>query len=190
MKKQTKQKLLIGTIASVTAILGIVGGATLSKYFTKIEGNGSAVVARWSFKANNSSERFTNIPLTTNYNNKVATNTIAPGTKGSFDIVLDATNADVGIDYVIKLSNFTNKPNNLYFKYDGNKINNLDRAVEGTILLNDARTKTITIDWEWDYETGTSADEIKTNDDVDTADAGKNCTFDITVTGTQVNPNV
>ena len=47
----------------------------------------------------------------------------------------------------------------------------------------------LTINWEWPYTTGTTEDEIAANDRIDTLDAAKTFTFDIKVTGTQVNPN-
>ena len=43
--------------------------------------------------------------------------------------------------------------------------------------------------WTWDYQTGNNDEEIKRNDKIDTNDAGKDFTFDITITGTQVNPS-
>ena len=61
--------------------------------------------------------------------------------------------------------------------------------MQGRINLDDARTKILTINWEWPYTTGITENEIATNDRIDTGDAAKTFTFDIKVTGTQVNPN-
>ena len=46
--------------------------------------------------------------------------TIAPGTNGSLDIILDTTGADVAIDYAVTFDNLVNKPTNMKFTY-GNK---------------------------------------------------------------------
>ncbi len=114
------------------------------------------------------------------------------GTSGAFDIVLDTTSSDVAIDYAIKFDNCLNKPSNLKFTYNGttkSTLQELESLLKGRITLNDSRTKTITIYWTWDYQTGNNDEEIKRNDKIDTNDAGKDFTFDITITGTQVNPS-
>ncbi len=83
MKKESKSKLKKG--AGITAVLlsiatlGIMGGSTYSKYYTEINGNGNAQVARWSFKANNETKTIANIKLNNTYNqSKIETNKIAP----------------------------------------------------------------------------------------------------------------
>lgn len=175
------------------ATLGIIGGSTYSKYYTEIKGTGNAKVARWVFKVNNETETIADIKLSNTYNqSKLVENKIAPGTNGSFDIVLDTTGANVAIDYRIKFDNCINKPSNLKFTYNGttsNTLEGLENLLEGRITLDDSRTKTITIDWSWDYQTGTNENEINRNNEIDTNDAGKDFTFDITITGTQVNPS-
>ena len=132
------------------------------------------------------------IQLNNVYNTNILKNkTIAPGTNGSFDIILDATGADVAIDYAVTFDNLVNKPTNMKFTY-GNKtsdtLKGLEDVLKGRIALNDARTKTLTIKWSWDYQTGTTAEEKANNDKIDTNDSGKDFSFDIKVTGTQVNP--
>ena len=117
--------------------------------------------------------------------------TIAPGTNGSFDIILDATGADVAIDYAVTFDNLVNNPTNIKFTYCNKTsytFKGLEYVLKGRIALNDARTKTLTIKWSWDYQTGTTAEEKANNDKIDTNDSGKDFSFDIKVTGTQVNP--
>lgn len=196
MNQKTSQKIKKGVITTTLLLsvgtLGIIGGKTYSKYFTQVNGTGNAVIANWSFKANNQVQTMQNIQLNnSNSETNIKANTIAPGTSGQFDIVIDTTGADVAIDYAIKFSNTLNKPTNLNFEYDGHKSNTLqglENYLVGTISLKDSRTKTITIKWNWNYETGTTPTEIKTNDVTDNNDTGKQFTFDVTVTGTQVNP--
>lgn len=192
IKEKLKKGVAYSAILLSVATIGIVGGNTYSKYLTKIDGEGSATIARWSFKANNQTQKITNIKLTNTYNeNKLLKGTIAPGTKGSFDIVLDATGADVAIDYAVTFDNIQNKPQNLKFTYNettASSLEGLEEVLKGRIGLNDSRTKTLTINWDWKYQTGTTATEIANNDKIDTNDAAKTFTFDMVITGTQVNP--
>lgn len=187
------KKGITATCAVLTIVsLGVLGGSTYSKYFTKIDGEGSATVARWSFKANNERETIANVKLSNTYNqNKLLENTIAPGTNGSFDIVLDATGADVAIDYAVTFENCKDKPTNLKFYYGGitsSTLEGLEYALQGRISLDNPRTRTLTIEWFWDYETGEDENTKAINDEIDTKDSGKTFTFDVNITGTQVNP--
>lgn len=196
MNEKLKEKLKKGTAYTAVllsvATLGIIGGSTFSKYYTKIDGSGSSEIARWSFRANNTSTVMENIKLSNTYNqSKLTENKIAPGTNGSFDIVLDATGADVAIDYAVTFDNLVNKPTNMKFTYNGvtkSSLKELESLLKGRISLNDSRTKTLTIEWSWAYNTGTDASSISANDAIDTSDSGKTFTFDTVVTGTQVNP--
>ena len=192
LKKDLKKKTAYAVILLSVATLGIVGGNTYSKYYTQIDGTGNAEVAKWSFKANNQNTTIENIKLS-NVNNvsKLKDKTIAPGTNGSFDIKLDATGADVAIDYAVTFDNLVNKPTNLKFTYDNTTVSSLkdlESLLKGRILLSDSRTKTLKIEWSWDYQTGTTEEEKANNDKIDTAEAGKDFSFDILITGTQVNP--
>ena len=192
IKEKLKKGVAYSAILLSVATIGVVGGNTYSKYFTKIDGEGNAKIARWSFRANNTSTVMEKIQLNNVYNTSILKNkTIAPGTNGSFDIILDATGADVAIDYAVTFDNLVNKPTNMKFTY-GDKtsdtLKGLEDVLKGRIALNDARTKTLTIKWSWDYQTGTTAEEKANNDKIDTNDSGKDFSFDIKVTGTQVNP--
>lgn len=192
MKEKFKKGTAYAVIVLSVITLGIMGGSTFSKYYTKIDGSGGAEIARWSFKANDTSTVMEKIQLNNVYNTNILKNkTIAPGTNGSFDIILDATGADVAIDYAVTFDNLVNKPTNMKFTY-GDKtsdtLKGLEDVLKGRIALNDARTKTLTIKWSWDYQTGNNDEEIKRNDKIDTNDAGKDFAFDIRITGTQVNP--
>ena len=192
IKEKFKKGMAYSAILLSVATLGIIGGNTYAKYFTKIDGEGNEEIARWSFRANNTSTFMENIQLSNTYNTSVLKNkTIAPGTNGSFDIVLDATGADVAIDYAITFDNLVNKPTNLKFTYDGttkSSLEELEDLLKGRITLDDSRTKTLTIYWSWDYQTGTTDEEKSNNDRIDTNDSGKDFSFDMTITGTQVNP--
>lgn len=193
LRKNKKIVLLI--ILIIVIILSFVGGHTYAKYMSKVTGEGMADIANWNFKVNEKEEKIQTISLKSTINNSsLVNNKIAPGTEGSFQIKLDATGSDVGINYFIKFEKETEKPTNLKFIYDGNKYNSLTELQEkliGTINANDEnKVKIFTINWNWKYETGNTEREIATNDIIDTQDAKKisNYTFDVIVSGTQMMP--
>ena len=115
MKKS--RKIILAVIALAIILMSFVGGQVYAKYMSKVEGHGTAEVANWNFKVNEKEEQLQAISLNSTINNKtVSNNKIAPGTQGSFQIKLDATGAEVGIDYIVRFENESNKPTNLKFK--------------------------------------------------------------------------
>lgn len=189
------KKIILLIIAVAVILLSFVGGHSYAKYMSRVEGKGTADIANWNFKVNESEEQIQTISLKSTINNKtVSKNQIAPGTEGQFEIKLDATASEVGIDYVIKFENETQKPTNLKFSYNGkiyNSLTELQQDLPGTINANEQnKIKTIQIGWNWKYETGTTAQEISANDAIDTQNAKQmsNYTFDVLVSGTQVMP--
>ena len=86
------------------------------------------------------------------------------------------------------------KPSNLKFIYEDieyNSIKDLEDKLSGTILANEEnKQKTFNIKWKWDYQTGSTDAEILANDLKDTKNAQEiiNYTFNISITGTQVEP--
>lgn len=190
-----KKKALIVLAILVVLILAFVGGQAYAKYVSQVKGQGIAEVATWDFKVNGQSEQVEEIRLASTYDNQtLVDNKIAPGTSGSFNIIVDASGSEVGINYNIEFTEEENKPQNLKFVYEGveyDSIENLENNLSGTINANDEeKVKTLNIQWKWDYETGKTDEEIKQNDIVDTKDAQsiENYTFNVIVTGTQVQP--
>ena len=192
-----KSKKIVFIIVAIMAILmSFVGGQVYAKYMSKITGNGTADIASWSFKVNEKDEKMQTISLkSTINNNTLVNNKIAPGTKGDFQIKIDASGAEVGIDYKILFENEKNKPTNLIFEYENKKYNSiteLQSVLVGTINANEQeKTKVLNIHWDWPYETGKLETEIAKNDEIDTREAKNisNYTFDVIITGTQVIPN-
>lgn len=189
-----KKALLVASIISII-ILSFIGGQTYSKYVSEVRGDGLAEVATWSFKVNGQQQQAQTINLASTCNEEtLLDNKIAPGTSGSFNIIVDGTDSDVGINYKIKFLNETSKPNNLKFKYQNtefNSISELQESLSGTINANDKdKTKTLNIEWEWKYETGNTGTEIASNDKIDTdnAKAISQYKFNVIVSGTQVEP--
>ena len=197
MLLKKSKKIVLVVIALIAIVISFLGGQAYAKYMSRVTGKGTADIASWNFKVNENEEKMQTISLkSTIDNSKIVRNKIAPGTSGKFEIKLDTTEADVGVNYVVRFENETQKPRNLKFIYNGTTYNNLtdlSNALNGTINANDEnKIKIIEIDWNWKYQTGNSENEIAINDAIDTQDAKQfnNYTFDILVTGTQVNPEV
>lgn len=195
MKNRKKGIVLLCIFTLLIVIL--VGGSTFSKYITQVNGNGTASIAKWSFKVNGNKESLQTINLEDTCDIKTLVNKkIAPGTTGSFNISIDATTSEVGIDYKVEFKNEKNKPHNLKFQYGDkvvNTIKELEEVLKGKIDANEEnKSRELTIKWFWKYETGTNANEISLNDKIDTEDGNNSFdyTFDISITGTQVLPNV
>lgn len=190
-----KKKAVIIIAILVAIVLSFVGGQTYSKYVTEVRGDGTAQIATWDFKVNGQKEEVQTISLGSTYDSSTLVNgKIAPGTEGNFQIKVDATGSDVGIDYKIKFTDETTKPANLKFYYqevEYNSILELGEALSGTINADDEnKSKTFDIKWKWNYETGSNPTEVASNDKIDTQNAQEitNYEFDVIVSGTQVVP--
>lgn len=190
-----KKKVIIVSSILIIMLLAFIGGQVYAKYISQVRGNGIAEIATWSFKVNGQKEQVQEIKLVSTYNSEtLVNNKIAPGTSGSFNIIVDATGSEVGIKYNIKFAEESNKPQNLKFVYGGKEydsIKQLGDELSGTIAANEEdKTRTINVQWKWNYETGSSAEQINANDIIDTNDAISiaNYTFQVIVTGTQVEP--
>ena len=182
-----KKKIIIGLCILAAILLAFIGGNVLAKYQTQVTGTGSADIAKWVFAVNGNTSTMETISLSNTYKDADLTNgKIAPGTKGSFDIIVDATGSDVGVDYSVSFSDETNKPANLKFKYAGREASTLQELspyIIGTIDANaTSKTQTKKIEWEWSY---TGDDEA----DTATGIADLDYTFNVTVTGAQVLPH-
>lgn len=190
-----KKKAVIIIAILVAIILSFVGGQTYSKYVTEVRGDGTAQIATWDFKVNGQKEEVQTISLGSTYDSSTLVNgKIAPGTEGNFQIKVDATGSDVGIDYKIKFADETTKPTNLKFYYqevEYDSVLELGDALSGTINADDEnKSKTFDIKWKWNYETGSNPTEVASNDKIDTQNAQEitNYEFNVIVSGTQVVP--
>lgn len=190
-----KKKVLVVLAILAVILLAFIGGQAYAKYVSEVRGNGIAEVATWNFKVNGQNEQVEEINLASTCDNEtLVNNKIAPGTSGSFNIIVDATGSEVGINYNITFTEENNKPQNLKFEYNNieyNSIKDLEEDLSGTINANDEnKTKTLNVKWKWEYETGSNPGEITNNDLVDTKNGQEieNYTFDVVVTGTQVQP--
>lgn len=191
--RETSYVARLGALALVlTLMTTCLTGGTLAKFVTEVEGTAEATVAAWKFEATGKNKTaLTSIDMgrTAYTEDTIKEGVIAPGTQGSFDIVLDGSGSDVGIDYIVTISkpsgaDAPDLPNDLVFKA-GDTTYNLGDEIKGTIDYAEGDTamqKTITVNWEWDYGEG---DTAAANDN---GYAGKTWKLDIKATGTQIKP--
>lgn len=192
----TKKRIVVILAILIVLLMTFIGGQAFAKYVGEVKGKGSAEIANWSFKVNNSKEQIQTINLSSTANNASLTNNkLAPGTTGSFNINLDATDSDVGVKYEVIFKNESSKPQNLKFEYDNktyNSIIELNDKITGTINANsDDKQKNITINWKWEFESGNNNQEKQTNNLKDTQNAKDilKYAFDVSVIGNQIMPN-
>lgn len=179
-------RLSVLTIALTLVTTSLIGG-TLAKYTTEVTGDGSATVAKWSFEAHDESGATFAVTLTDTADTNVTSGKIAPGSKGSFNIEIDATGSETALDYTIEFTNFKNKIDNLKFYSDATRTVDTEidltntKAFDGSIALAESNKKvTKTVYWEW-------KDGVNNASDTDAGKAPTEMTFDIKVTGTQKN---
>lgn len=123
MKKRSRIVSLGVLALTLTMMSTCLMGATMARYVTEVTGSATAAVAAWSFKANGETSTLTAIDLGADgkreaYNeNNIMKGVVAPGTKGSFDIVIDGTGSEVGIEYAVTIAEGTNVtlPDDLVF---------------------------------------------------------------------------
>ncbi len=129
---------------------------TYAKYITSTNESASMNIARWRILVNNKDIRensTTNAVITPifNGNDNINSGIIAPNSEGYFDLIIDATEADVSFKYKIEISVNQNSPvkdliTTKYIIDNGNEIP-LERdnaTIENTVLHKD-NTKTINI---------------------------------------------
>ncbi|MBR3133053.1 MAG: hypothetical protein IKG42_03150 [Clostridia bacterium] len=211
-KKDINRSNLI--IALLLVIILVLVGAcyfAYSRYTTSYSGNATATVAKWHFGTQTTKISGINL-ATASAENMVAfsggnnlttgANLIAPGTKGAFAIEIDtkdetdSKSTQVGLTYDVTLSNITNKPTNLHFYSNNSYTSAIETETSTgsgkytasyTGFISQADTATnhyVVVYWQWPYQTaGEGADVADTTD----GQNAQNVTFDLTITGTQVN---
>lgn len=202
MKKKSYAARLGGLALALTLATACLTGGTMARYVSEVTGDATAAVAAWSFKVNESDSTFTTIDLgdtthRTNYNEAtIKKGVIAPGTTGHFDIVIDGTGSEVGIEYSVAFGAASGSvmPDDLLFSTTdnsadsgGDKIANFQIA-DGSIPYapsTDGKSpmkKTITVYWNWNIGEG---DTPQSNDNTY---QDKDWKLDIKVTGKQAKP--
>lgn len=199
-EKKNINKLTIAMLILILLVLIIVSTYTFALYITSKTAEVTAQVAKWDFSADfiHNGVSTTTIDLGSTVNKDTLINgKIAPGTSGSFDVVINAGESETDLKYNVLVENEINKPENLYFKVAGDEtiIMTLESALERAglntdqVIEYDADVKTIskTIEWYWDYETAvfTTGDDPDENDTKDGTNAN-NYTFTLSIIGEQV----
>ena len=197
-KKSSMMVRLVAVLAVTMMFTMCFVGGTFAKYTSSATGTDSATVAKWSFKVGETdiatSDTFTFDLFKTVKDtggadeadiNPADGSIIAPGTQGSFDLILkneSQVNATYAIDYTV--TNTGNIP--VEFSVDNGTTwkTTLD-DVEATTLASGATAPTITVQWRWRFE----ADNVTEGDNADTT-LGKDGTATLEVsakvTATQV----
>lgn len=206
-------------------ILFLLAGAMatigFSRYMTQLEGTGTISVATWSFKAGFgedelSGETLSAIRLTPSGSySEMMPNRVAPGTSGSFDIVVDGTGSQVALDVNVALYRDQNTvlPAHLVLyqasaqdpsQPDKSRPVLVSQKESAEEALQDAALqfeipysatagqmkKTFTIFWEWPYESANGDDAAYDLQDQLDANSGMNSAFgfQVVIRGVQRSP--
>lgn len=188
MKKKRNVVGLLGkTAVALTLISTCLVGGTLAKYTSEVTGTGTAITAKWAFKAGSSEGASTITPFTLGETTDgvVAKERIAPGSNGTIPIYYDLTGTEVEtqLKISIKVNDKSKLPTNFKMSLGGTVKTQADFTNDTyiefykTTLGVDSSTHVVlassakgnaTINWEWPYESGTSDAEKATEDSVDT----------------------
>ncbi len=199
MRKAERFRILAVWLVIMIVALGAIGGITLAKYLTKVDGEDSQDIANWTFKVNDNvanSEEFKLQLIPKEYEN-VKPGEIAPGTGGSFTISC-SNGSDVDAKYKIDFT-AEGKPQNLKFYYDAQYTNEIyaDQGIykynfeksadanDGKLLVESADREadgkeTVVIYWFWSFYSG--------DDYADNIVQGTKMYVNATVTGQQITP--
>ena len=176
MKENKKTRLL--TIALILALIALIlVASSYAKYLSSGTGSDTARVAKWSFKVGGTDivttdtftfdlfKTVTDTDGKTTDTDVVSANTdrvIAPGTSGSFALVLDnksEVSAKYGIEYTV--TNTAKIP--VEFSVDGGttwteSLTDVVASDTDTKLAANGGNKTITVQWKWSYEGNDTTD--------------------------------
>lgn len=96
-------KFTIGLmVLLVTLVSTYFVSGTFAKYTTSVEGTATAIVARWSFEADEASySDAATTAVSYTLEGSGASNKIAPGDSGHFSIFIDASGSDVAVKYTV-----------------------------------------------------------------------------------------
>ena len=167
-KRSSMMVRLVAALAVTMMFTMCFVGGTFAKYTSSGTGTDTATVAKWSFKVGETDiattdtftfDLFKTIKDSDGINNETEMNPvdgsiIAPGTQGSFDLVL--TNASqVTAQYAIDYTVTNNNDIPVKFSVDGGTTWTNDladvAASDSTKLAANSGTTTIKVQWKWDF---------------------------------------
>lgn len=192
MKRTLITRLGVAAVA-LTLISTTMLSGTLAKYTSTASGTGNVMVAAWDVKFTKDGGAFIGDTNTFNLFDEAAvaadlveTGTIAPGSKGSFELAVNSTNTDVAFDYTIEMDNknlgtvpikfYSDAAYTTELVYTDNKL-----TTTGTVAL-DETTKNQTIYWKWAGLADTDAAD--TNYGIGDSEARKG-SIDVKISATQ-----
>ena len=193
---------IVMLIITMLALIALSG--TYAKYTTTVSNEGSVVVAQWNFggEINGSMDESATFNLADTMTKSIdaenlSAGVVAPGTEGDFQVMM-YSESEVATEYVLTITPHQDSgelPENLVFNITDSNGNTTPLELipagtdaeaipayklDGVLSAGDSIEETLTIDWEWPYESG--------NDEADTI-AGYDAhtlVFDVSITGTQV----
>ena len=206
MKKKNYTMRIAAGVMTAALLSTCAISSTFAKYTSESTGTDSARVAKWNIRINSESMKtatttFVFDLFNTTYDSDSSDttydsdssdtvkssgtdNVIAPGTTGSFALVIENSSevtATYAIDYTV--TNSASIP--VKFSVDGTTWTDNLANVTATALAMGS-SKTITIQWKWDYED--TADSSRDENDTNLGTAGTDTlTVSAKVTATQVN---
>ena len=189
MKKISDTHFIILFIAIVGISITYLFQSSYAKYRRQVETSVENSIASWNILLNTESiidkTVLTNsITPTITSNNYVKSGTIAPGSSGSFDIVIDATDVDVDFTYEIEGEVDSTTPlldlKITQYQIGTGTVENYDpvNKITGEIVKNTAST-TIHCFFEWD---DSQSNQMDNADDTEYAGTSAYQTTYITVT--------
>ena len=175
-----KFKILL-VISSLALTLSLMSN-TYSRYVADVDSNIDLLFAKWQILVNenditNNTTTSINITPVMEENVNVAENTVAPSSKGYFDIDIDPSNAGVSFDYSINLNvEDENMPDLMISKYavldkdynEGDQITTttiLNNTIDGTVDYNATAHEPFTIRVFFECYEGV---DVKMDDEGDT----------------------
>lgn len=165
-KRSSMMVRLVAALAVTMMFTMCFVGGTFAKYTSSATGTDSATVAKWDIKvggtniATNDTFTFDLFKTIKDSNGSdvesdmspVDGTIIAPGTRGSFDIVIkndSQVNATYAIDYTVTTTN--NIP--VKFSVDGtNWFDDINYLDVRSVAINMGATATVTVQWMWEFE--------------------------------------
>lgn len=200
-------------LIAIIMISSSMGLFAWARYISSQSGNAIAEIAKWSFDLklkngpkNGEAEETTgpiDLAETIDFTH-VKTGTIAPGTNGEFQVIVNTTGTETDVVYDVTIA-LSNCPRNIIFsRIDENNVttilseggasNELTRTFSFSRYLqakgtngNENGKHIETITWNWPYELTTGTDAEKTAyDERDKQDNGLTATMTITARGTEV----
>ncbi len=158
---KNKKKVVGLLVVAVLLVTIFAAGYTFARYYKKMDAKAGATIARWSFNSKNEDQTVL-----------LSEEKIAPGSNGTFEIEVDATNSEVGVDYEILVSKSQNIPRNMKFSAktfdgEGNELSStseystfaeLATQLNGNIPVSGNQKRNIVVSWDWPFNENDETD--------------------------------